>query len=148
MSQGKAGPQYTEITKIAMIVGRNQTPVPPDEVELMAKIGSTDREIAEHFGITDSTLRYNFTDYLVKGRRELTQRLRQAQLRVAFEGNPTLLIWLGKQILGQTESPLQAGREPLPFTDDDADDARDGIDIDTMTSTDGTEHSTENNSTM
>ena len=127
MSQGKAGPQYTEITKIAMIVGRNQTPVPPDEVELMARIGSTDREIAEHFGITDSTLRYNFTDYLIKGRSELKQRLRQAQLRVAFEGNPTMLIWLGRNILGQNETPLQAGKEPLPFTDDDID----GIDAST-----------------
>lgn len=127
MSQGKAGPQYTEITKIAMIVGRNQTPVPPDEVELMAKIGCTDREIAEHFGITDSALRYNFTDFLVKGRSELKQRLRQAQLRVAFEGNATLLIWLGKQILGQTDSPLQAGKEPLPFTDDDIDGVKEDL---------------------
>lgn len=132
MSQGKAGPDYTEITKLAIIVGRNQIPVPPDEVELMAKIGSTDREIAEHFGITDSTLRYNFTDYLIKGRSELKQRLRQAQLRVAFEGNPTLLIWLGKQILGQTETPLQAGKEPLPFQDDDLDG------LDTSTETDST----------
>jgi len=119
MSQGKAGPQYTEIVKQAMIVGRNQTPVPPDEVELMAKIGCTDREIAEHFGITDSALRYNFTDFLVKGRSELKQRLRQAQLRVAFEGNATMLIWLGKNILSQTENPIQAGKEPLPFTDDE-----------------------------
>jgi len=51
---------------------------------------------------------------------------------VAFEGNATLLIWLGKQILGQTDSPLQAGKEPLPFTDDDID---------------GTDASTEDNST-
>ena len=127
MSQGKAGPQYTEIVKQAMIVGRNQTPVPPDEVELMAKIGCTDREIAEHFGLSESTLRYNFSDFLIKGRSELKQKLRKAQLRVAFEGNATLLIWLGKQILGQTDSPLQAGKEPLPFTDDDLD----GIDAST-----------------
>lgn len=118
--QGMRGPQYTEITKPAIIVGRNNIPVPPDEVELMAKIGSTDREIAEHFGITDSALRRNFADFLIKGRSELRQRLRQAQLRVAFDGNPTLLIWLGKQILSQSETPYNTqDQEPLPWNHDD-----------------------------
>jgi hypothetical protein len=114
--QGMRGPQYTEITKPAIIVGRNNIPVPPDEVELMAKIGSTDREIAEHFGITDSALRRNFADFLIKGRSELRQRLRQAQLRVAFDGNPTMLIWLGRNILAQNETPYNThDQEPLPW---------------------------------
>lgn len=126
--QGKAGPQYTEITKPAIIVGRNNIPVPPDEVELMAKIGSTDREIAEHFGLKESTLRYNFSDYLIKGRSELKQRLRQAQLRVAFDGNPTMLIFLGKNILGQADTPVNTdNNQVLPFTDDELDDIKDAI---------------------
>lgn len=116
--QGVKGPQYTEITKTAIIVGRHNIPVPPDEVELMARIGCTDREIAEHFGIKDETLRRNFVDYLVKGRSELKQRLRQAQLKVAFEGNPTMLIWLGRNILGQNETVASNSKEILPFTDD------------------------------
>lgn len=117
--QGVRGPQYTEITKTAIIVGRNNIPVPPDEVELMARIGCTDREIAEHFGIKDETLRRNFVDFLIKGRSELKQRLRQAQLRVAFEGNPTMLIFLGKNILGQTDQPVNNDNNMiLPFTDD------------------------------
>jgi hypothetical protein len=117
--QGVRGPQYTEITKTAIIVGRNNIPVPPDEVELMAKIGCTDREIAEHFGIKDETLRRNFVDNLIKGRSELKQRLRQAQLRVAFEGNPTMLIFLGKNILGQADQPVNNDNNMiLPFTDD------------------------------
>lgn len=119
MSQGKAGPQYTEITKLAIIVGRNNVPVPPDEVELMAKIGSTDREIAEHFGIKDDTLRRNFADYLVKGRSELKQRLRQKQLAVAFEGNPTMLIFLGKNYLSQSDQPQYSEDvRALPWTDE------------------------------
>jgi len=122
MSQGRAGAQLTTITKTAIIVGRNNTPVPPDEVELMAQIGCTDREIAEHFGVTDTTLRRNFVDFLIKGRSQLKQKLRQAQLRVAFEGNPTMLIWLGKNILQQTETGLaNDNRQILPFTDDDED---------------------------
>jgi hypothetical protein len=117
--QGVKGPQYTEITKPAIIVGRNNIPVPPDEVELMAKIGCTDSEIADHFNIKDDTLRRNFADNIIKGRSELKQRLRKAQLKVAFEGNPTMLIWLGKNILGQQESPQNASRGVLPFSDDE-----------------------------
>ena len=103
-------------------------PVPPDEVELMAQIGSTDREIAEHFGINDQTLRYNFTDYLAKGRSQLKQRLRQKQLQVAFEGNPTMLIFLGKNYLGQADTPQHsADTRVLPFTDDELDEIKDDI---------------------
>jgi hypothetical protein len=126
--QGVKGPQYTEITKPAIIVGRNNIPVPPDEVELMAKIGSTDREIAEHFGINDQTLRRVFVDYLAKGRSELKQRLRQAQLRVAFDGNATMLIFLGKNILGQADAPIAADDSKiLPFSDDELDEIKDHI---------------------
>jgi hypothetical protein len=138
MSQGKAGTQWTEITKPAIIVGRYNIPVPPDEVELMAKIGSTDREIAEHFGIKDDTLRRNFADYLVKGRSELKQRLRQKQLAVAFEGNPTMLIFLGKNYLGQADTPQHsADVRALPWTDEfdndavDVDELEDQVDADT-----------------
>ena len=117
--QGVKGQQFTEITKPAIIVGRNNIPVPPDEVELMAKIGCTDSEIADHFNIKDDTLRRNFADNITKGRSELKQRLRKAQLKVAFEGNATMLIWLGKNILGQQESPQGASKGVLPFSDDE-----------------------------
>jgi hypothetical protein len=128
MSQGKAGPQWTEITKPALIVGRHNISVPPDEVELMAQIGSTDREIAEHFGIKDDTLRRNFADYLAKGRSELKQRLRQKQLAVAFEGNPTMLIFLGKNYLGQADTPQMSNdTQVLPFTDDELDEIKDNL---------------------
>jgi hypothetical protein len=126
--QGVKGPQYTEITKTAIIVGRNNIPVPMDEVETMAQIGCTDREIAEHFGIKEDTLRRNFADYLIKGRSMLKQRLRQAQLRVAFEGNPTMLIWLGRNILGQNENIFaNDDNKILPFTDDELDEIKEDL---------------------
>ena len=137
--QGVKGPQYTEITKPAIVVGRNNIPVPPDEVETMAKIGCTDREIAEHFGINDQTLRRVFVDFLIKGRSELRQRLRQAQLRVAFDGNPTMLIFLGKNILGQADTPVNTdNNQVLPFTDDELDDIKDAIE-DELDQIDGAE---------
>ena len=112
--------KMSTITKQAMLVGRNNTPVPPDEVELMASIGCTDREIAEYFGINDDTLRYNLKDFLINGRQQLKNSLRRAQLRVALDGNATLLIWLGKQILGQAENPVNTDdNKPLPWNDDE-----------------------------
>ena len=60
-------------TKIVtgLVVGRNKIVVPPMEVEDLASIGCTDRDIANWFGIDENTLRYNFSDYLIKGREDL-----------------------------------------------------------------------------
>jgi hypothetical protein len=117
--QGKSGPQWGEKTVVGIIVGRNQIIVPPEEVADLAQIGCTDRDIAEWFGITESTLRYNFSDFLAKGRGSLKQTLRRAQLQTALTGNATLLIWLGKNILGQSDNPQSADDNVLPWNDDE-----------------------------
>jgi len=137
MSQGKAGPQWGEKIVSGMIVGRNQAVVPPQEVEDLAQIGCSDRDIAEWFGITESTLRYNFSDYMLKGRQSLKQTLRRAQIKTALSGNATLLIWLGKNILLQSDTPTNTeDTRPLPwhdnavddvFTDDDIDEIKDNL---------------------
>lgn len=132
--QGKKGPQWTEITKPAIIVGRHNLPIPPDEVELMASIGCTDREIATYFGLAETTFRSNFSDYLINGRQQLKTSLRRAQLQTALSGNATLLIWLGKQILGQQENPSTSDeRKPLPWTDDFDERIEDLEDVETST---------------
>lgn len=131
MSQGKAGAQWGEKIVTGMIVGRNHTIVPPQEVADLAQIGCSDRDIAEWFGITESTLRYNFSDFLIKGRGELKQTLRRAQLQTALSGNATLLIWLGKNILLQSDNPTNTvDTKPLPWTDDTLDDSIDDEYID------------------
>lgn len=131
MSQGKAGPQWGEKIVSGMIVGRNQIVVPPQEVEDLAQIGCSDRDIAEWFGITESTLRYNFSDFLIKGRGGLKQTLRRAQLQTALSGNATLLIWLGKNILLQSDNPTNTvDTKPLPWHDENTDQVFDDEDID------------------
>lgn len=113
-------PKWGTVTKQGLVVGRapRQRVIPPDEVYKLATMGCPDREIAEWFDVSESTLRYNFSSYLIKARAHLNQRLRQAQLRVALEGNPTMLIWLGKQILGQSENPYKTDDDKiLPWTD-------------------------------
>lgn len=134
----KGIPKWGTITKEGIIVGRQGIIVPPDEIEHLASLGCTDREIADYFKISESTLRYNFSDYLLKGRYQLRNSLRQAQLRLAIEQlNPTMLIWLGKNILQQNDAGTTSdAKRPLPWTDDIDDDVvenEDQEDADTET---------------
>jgi len=114
-------PRWGEVTKQGLVVGRGTTKrvVPPDEVYRFAEIGMTDREIAEWFMIKEDTLRYNFAEYLTKGRAGMKRRLRAVQLSTALAGNATLLIWLGKNLLGQSDSPGNSDdQQALPWSDE------------------------------
>jgi hypothetical protein len=103
-----------------VVVGRDKKVVPPKDVERLAQMGCKDSEIAEWFGVDENTLRYNFSVELLKGKLALNQSLRQAQIRLALSGNATMLIWLGKNILGQSENPVDSeANTPLPWTDDE-----------------------------
>ena len=107
-----------EKTVQGRVVGRNKTVIPPEEVYKLAQIGCKNQEIADWFGIDENTLTYNFSVELLKGRENLKQSLRRAQLKLALSGNATMLIWLGKNILGQSENPFDANsQEPLPWNE-------------------------------
>lgn len=118
----RPGPQTghtVEIVKTAIVVGRDKTPVPPDEVEHMASLGCPDREIATYFGVKEDTLRRHFAAFLTKGRQQLKTSLRQAQIRLALEGNAVMLIWLGKNLLQQNDAGTTSEEaRPLPWTDE------------------------------
>ena len=138
----KPGPngehKWAEKTVLGIVVGRNKIIVPPEEVEHLASLGVSDREIAAYFDVHENTLRYNFKEFLTKGRHNLKITLRQAQLRVALEGNPTMLIWLGKNILSQNDTGTTSDdKRPLPWTDDmdedTIDDEQEEQDADTET---------------
>jgi len=101
-----------------VVVGRDKHVIDPQEVFKLAQIGCKDIEIADWLGIDGNTLRYNFSVELTKGREALKQSLRRAQLQVALGGNPTMLIWLGKQYLGQSESPIDTeSNQILPWVE-------------------------------
>ena len=102
-----------------VVVGRDKTVIPPEEVYKLANIGCKDTEIADWFGIDGNTLRYNFSVELTKGRLALNQSLRRAQLQVALNGNPTMLIFLGKVLLGQREDSIDIEENKiLPWVQD------------------------------
>ena len=90
--------------------------VNPDEIYNLAAIGCTDSDIARWFDIQESTLKYNFSEILAKGREDVKISLRRAQLQLALSGNATMLIWLGKNLLGQQENPINTdSQQPLPW---------------------------------
>jgi hypothetical protein len=124
----------TEVRE-GLIVGRgeNRRVIVPEEIEKLAKYWCSWEEMSDFFGVPANTLKYNFSDLVAKGRSETKQALRRAQIKLALGGNATMLIWLGKNILGQQESPQAQGKEVLPWSDDDADAdiIGDEIDVDT-----------------
>lgn len=73
------------------------------QIKNLASLGLTNIEIAQYFGYHEATLRRNFDEFLTKGRIELKKSLRKKQIDVAKKGNVSMLIWLGKQYLGQSD---------------------------------------------
>lgn len=80
-------------------------------IEYMAMIHCTGEEIAGVMGVDYDTLnriikdRYNVSvpEFLKSKGSNGKMSLRRAQWKTAEAGNATMLIWLGKQYLGQTE---------------------------------------------
>tara|TARA_Y100001963_G_scaffold84253_1_gene116820 strand:- start:1051 stop:1362 length:312 start_codon:yes stop_codon:yes gene_type:complete len=75
------------------------------KVEQLASFGCTNIEIASFFGCTESLIRKSYSEFITKGREKGKIRLRQLQWNTAEKGNVQMLIWLGKQVLGQTDVP-------------------------------------------
>lgn len=76
-----------------------------DEKQILsfAQVGCTDEEIAIHLGCSSDTLTRRYAEILKKGRVELRMSLRRSQVKKALSGDNTMLIWLGKILLGQKE---------------------------------------------
>lgn len=97
--------------------GRPRTALSPQFFEDELAAGATMEEIADLLGIDRSNLYRRtesdpvFRDAFRKGRSRLSSSLRRAQVAQAMTGNPTMLIWLGKTLLGQREA--RAEDEPI-----------------------------------
>jgi hypothetical protein len=99
--------------------GLNKRIVNPDQIYELAAIGCTDSDIARWFDIQESTLKYNFSDILAKGREDVKMTLRRAMLKNALSGNAVMQIWLSKNMLGMSDNPNQSeDNKPLPWSED------------------------------
>jgi hypothetical protein len=121
----KTGPKPKDLITVEVTgyeVGRGITKkvVFDEDVYKLAAMGCSDSEIARWFDLSESTLKYNFSDIIAKGREQLKQSLRRSQIKLALSGNATMLIWLGKNVLGQSDNPIDSeANTPLPWSDDE-----------------------------
>jgi len=114
--------KYGEKTVKGRMIGRKKTVIPEEQVLELARLHCTDKEMADFFEVPLSTFTDNFRDIIKKGRLETKQRLRKAQLKMALNGDRTMLIWLGKNILGQSENPIQIDdNQVLPWLEEQTD---------------------------
>ena len=80
-------------------------------VDNLLRIQCTGEEIAGAIGVSYDTLERRckddndckFADYSDEKRAAGRASLRREQWKVAHSGNPTMLVWLGKQMLGQRD---------------------------------------------
>ena len=73
------------------------------EVEKLASYGCTNIEIASFFGCDESLIRKSYSEFITKGQENGKTKLRKLQWKQAEKGNVPMLIWLGKQYLGQSD---------------------------------------------
>lgn len=84
--------------------GRPQKDIKPEMVEKLASIGCTCDEIATVLECCLDTLYARFSDSLKKGQYNARIALRRMQWQSASSGNITMQIWLGKNMLGQSNN--------------------------------------------
>ena len=86
------------------------------QLQKLASFGCTNIEMADFFGCSPDLLEKSYSEFLTKGRAEMKMRLRQLQWKSAEKGAIVMQIWLGKQILGQSESVITEDDEPLAWS--------------------------------
>lgn len=111
---------WVEVSGYEVGRGKTKKVVFDQDVYKLAALGCTDKEIATWFDIEYSTLRYNFSEIIAKGREELKHSLRRAMLRNAINNNNAALqIFLAKNMLGMSDNPIDnESNQPLPWDDE------------------------------
>lgn len=84
-------------------MARQKMDIDESVVAQMAFDGASNREIGDILGIDHKTVANRFSPLLNKKRAERRVGLRKAQTAAALAGDKTMLVWLGKQELGQTD---------------------------------------------
>jgi len=90
-----------------------------EQVKRLAEIQCTVKEIAHVMGCSTDTIKRKYMDTVHAGQSEGKIKLRRAQWRNAIEeNNTTMQIWLGKNMLGQSDNPVdEDSNQILPWSD-------------------------------
>lgn len=86
-------------------------------LEQLAAINCSYEEMGAVMGINPSNLTRNYAQLIESGRAKGRMSLKRKQYEMANGGNVALLIWLGKQLLGQSdkrEDKIEARVEESP----------------------------------
>lgn len=96
-------------------MGRKRINIDKAEFEKLCRMQCTEAEISAFFDVSDDTIlrwcqrtyKKTFEEVFAEKRAGGKASLRRAQFDLALTGNATMLIWLGKQWLGQCEKPAR-----------------------------------------
>jgi|TARA_R110000765_G_scaffold363250_1_gene453438 hypothetical protein len=83
--------------------GRKPVDVSADKVEMLSSFGCSTVEIARLHNCSEATIRTKFKEEIERGRESMKIKLRQLQWKTAEQGSNAMLIFLGKQYLGQSD---------------------------------------------
>lgn len=84
-------------------MARPKKKIDEDALEKLVHIGCTTEELAFFFGVSRDTLERRYAALIAKGRATAKIRLRKIQFDIAKKGSAIMAIFLGKQMLGQTD---------------------------------------------
>jgi hypothetical protein len=94
--------------------GAGRKPVYIDllELEKLCSLNCTDEEIAAFFSVTTRTIEKRrkqpkFADAMSRGKAKGRISVRRAQMKLLESGNGTMGVWLGKNLLGQRDTPVE-----------------------------------------
>lgn len=96
-------------------VGPPRLDIDEEKLFLMARMLCTWEEMAAEIGCDSDTLRNNYSDKIEKERNRGRASLRRKQFATAMEGNVTMMIWLGKNQLGQKDKVEHTGSDDGPM---------------------------------
>src|ERR1017187_8036608 len=103
LTSGKPGP------------GHPKEKIDPEHIKALAGAGCTVEEIAEFLGVNKKTLERRFLKAMDSGRLRRNVSLRRKQVELALRGDKTMLVWLGKQFLGQSDKTQLTGKDDGPL---------------------------------
>ena len=105
---------------IAIGRGENRRVIPLEEVEKLAGLHLSYKDMADFYGCKVRTFEDNFRDVVERARGKTKQKLMMAMLENAIERkNATIQIWLSKNLLGFTDNPINnESNQVLPWLDE------------------------------
>ena len=84
-------------------------------ITMLAMKGNTQEDIAAILGCSVDTIQRNYRHAYEVGLQKCCASLRKKQVKLALDGNVTMLIWLGKNLLGQHDRHELTGKDGAPL---------------------------------